>query len=205
MKPHIKYLAIYRHRNKYPIQVMCSFFEVSRSGYYSYIKKMDKPDKDEVLVQHIRNCQERCKKTYGYRRVKLWLERELDKKINHKAILRIMRKYGLLSEVRRRRKYKQMGQNLHKYSNLLNRDFNADRPNQKWVTDISYIHTGQGVLYLSMILDLFDSSVVAYKTGTEQTVNLVLNTLKAAKGKERVTTELQIHSDQGFQVRQEVA
>ena len=72
-------------------------------------------------------------------------------------------------------------------------------PNQKWVTDISYIHTGQGVLYLSIIRDLFDNSIVSYKTGTEQTVNLVLDTIRVAKRKENVTAELQLHSDQGFQ------
>ncbi len=64
--------------------------------------------------------------------------------------------------------------------NLLNREFHADRPNSKWVTDISYIHTKQGVLYLSMIRDLYDNSIVAYKTGTEQTVNLVLDTIRLA-------------------------
>ena len=110
-----------------------------------------------------------------------------------------MNKYGLLSEIRRRRKYKYMGQELHKYENLLNRNFVADRPNAKWVTDISYIHTGQGVLYLSMIRDLYDNSIIDYKTGTEQTVNLVLNTIKSAMKKETVAAELQLHSDQGFQ------
>jgi putative transposase len=92
-----------------------------------------------------------------------------------------------------------MGQQVHKYENLLNRNFTADRPNAKWVTDISYIHTNQGVLYLSMIRDLYDNSIVAYKTGTEQTVNLVLNTIKAAIQNEVVAMELQLHSDQGFQ------
>ena len=80
-----------------------------------------------------------------------------------------------------------------------NRDFHAERPNQKWVTDISYIKTGQGVLYLSVIRDLYDNSIVAYKTGTEQNVNFVLSTIRAAKRKEKVTAELQLHSDQGFQ------
>ena len=97
--------------------------------------------------------------------------------------------------------WKNMGQQVHKYQNLLNREFYADSPNQKWVTDISYIHTKQGVLYLSMIRDLFDNSIVAYKTGTRQTVNLVLNTIRLAikKKKKRVAAELQLHSDQGFQ------
>ena len=81
----------------------------------------------------------------------------------------------------------------------MNRDFHADKPNQKWVTDISYIHTKQGVLYLSIIRDLYDNSIVAHKTGTEQNLNLVLNTIRAAKKKEKVTEELQLHSDQGFQ------
>ena len=85
-----------------------------------------------------------------------------------------MRKYGLLSEIRRRKKYRIMGQQLHRYENLLNRDFTALLPNQKWGTDISYIHTAQGVLYLSIIHDLFDNSIVAYKTRTDQSVGFVL-------------------------------
>ena len=91
------------------------------------------------------------------------------------------------------------GEALHRYPNLLNRNFAAERPNQKWVTDISYIRTGQGFLYLSVIRDLYDNSIVAYKTGTQQTIHLVLSTLRAAKKKEKVTAELQLHSDQGFQ------
>ena len=195
----MKYLAIYRHRAKYPIATMCSFFDVSRSGYYAFAKRMDKPDRDEALAQEIAECQQNTKRTYGYRRVQIWLDREKGKRLNPKTVLRVMNKYGLLSEVRRRRKYIQMSQQVHKYENLLDRDFKADRPNQKWVTDIPYIHTGQGVMYLSAIRDLYDNSIVAHRMGSEQTVNLVLNTIKAAKNKELVTAELQLHSDQGFQ------
>lgn len=104
---------------------------------------------------------------------------------NPKTILRIMEKYNLLAEIRRRRKRVNMGQQIHKYENLLNRQFHADRPNSKWVTDISYIHTKQGVLYLSMIRDLYDNSIVAYKTGTQQTVNLVLDTIRLAMKREK--------------------
>ena len=83
----------------------------------------------------------------------------------------------------------------------MNRDFHASKPNSKWVTDISYIHTRQGVLYLSIIRDLYDNSIVACKTGTEQTVNLVLDTIRLAmkQEKEKVAVELQLHSDQGAQ------
>ena len=127
----------------------------------------------------------------------IWLERK-EIHYNPKTILRVMQKYNLLSVVRRK-KYRNYGEHLHRYPNLLNRDFKAERPNQKWVTDISYIKTAQGVLYLSIIRDLFDNSIVSYKTGTEQNVELVLSNIRAAKKKEKVTAELQLHSDQGFQ------
>ena len=149
-------------------------------------------------MQLIRQCREETDHTYGYRRIGLWLDRRGDH-VNHKRIYRIMRKYGLFSEVRRKRKYQQMSDQLHRYPNLLNREFTANRPNEKWVTDISYIGTKQGTLYLSIIRDLFDNSIVAYKTGTEQTINLVLQTIRSAQEKEAVAAELQLHSDQGFQ------
>jgi len=193
----VKYMVIYRHRDKYSISEMCRFFKVSRSGYYGYVSRMNIPAKDLQLAKKIQECQEKCGKTYGYRRVHIWLERQ---GIHHnpKTILRVMQKYNLLSVIRRK-KYRNYGEYLHRYPNLLNRDFKADRPNQKWVTDISYIKTKQGTLYLSVIRDLYDNSIVAYKTGTEQNINLVLSTIREAKKNEKVTAELQLHSDQGFQ------
>ena len=190
-------MVIYRHKDKYSISEMCRFFNVSRSGYYDYVKRMNIPAWDLPLAEKIRECQNECGKTYGYRRVHIWLERKGIYR-NPKTVLRVMQKYGLLSAIRRK-KYRNYGEYLHKYPNLLNREFSAERPNQKWVTDISYIHTKQGVLYLSIIRDLFDNSIVAHKTGTEQNVNLVLSTIREAKKREKVTAELQLHSDQGFQ------
>lgn len=197
MRINVKYMVIYRHKNKYSISEMCRFLSVSRSGYYDFVKRMDIPSKDLPLAEKIIECQEKCGKTYGYRRVHIWLERN-GIYHNPKTILRVMQKYNLLSVVRRK-KYRNYGEYLHRYPNLLNRDFHADRPNQKWVTDISYIKTMQGTLYLSIIRDLYDNSIVAYKTGTRQNINLVLSTIRAAKKKEKVTAELQLHSDQGFQ------
>ena len=197
MRPEVKYRVIYCHKDKYSISEMCRLFKVSRSGYYGFVKRMDKPAKDLELSELIRECQIETRQTYGYRRVAIWLER---KGVHHnpKTILRVMNKYSLLSVVRGRR-YCNYSQALHRYENLLNRDFHADRPNQKWVTDISYIKTSQGFLYLSVIRDLYDRSIVAYKTSTNQNINLVLNTIRAAKRKEKVTADLQLHSDQGFQ------
>ena len=200
MRPKAKYAVIYRHRDEYPVSVMCKFFEVSRSGYYDFVKRLGQPEKDADLAKEIQMCQDVTDKTYGYRRVWLWLEhKEIHR--NPKTVLRVMKKYGLLSEIRRRRKWVNLGQQVHKYKNLLARQFRADRPNTKWVTDISYIHTKEGVLYLSMIRDLYDNSIVAYKTSSRQTVSLVLDTIRLAmkNEKKRVAAELQLHSDQGFQ------
>ena len=115
--------------------------QVSRSGYYKYVKQMQRPAKDLELAEKIRKKQESIRKTYGYRRIKLLLDSERIVK-NPKTILRIM----------------------HKYKNLLNREFDAAHPNQKWVTDISYIHTREGVPYLSMIRDLYDRSIKNIKS-----------------------------------------
>ena len=200
MKPAVKYHIIYRHRTEYPVSVMCAFLGVSRSGYYTFVQRLGRPEKDAALAKSIAEQRERSFGTYGYRRMWLWLKSQ-NIYCNQKTVLRIMKKYDLLSEIRRRRKWQQMGQQVHKYKNLLNREFRADGPNRKWVTDISYIHTRQGVLYLSMIRDLYDNSIVAYKTGTQQTVNLVLDTIRLAMKREKktVAAELQLHSDQGFQ------
>ena len=197
MRTSVKFMVIYRHKEKYSISEMCRFFGVSRSGYYDYVKRMDIPAWDLPLAEKIKECQDKCGKTYGYRRVHIWLERQGIYR-NPKTILRVMQKYNLLSVVRRK-KYRNYGEYIHRYPNLLNREFNAERPNQKWVTDISYIKTKQGFLYLSIIRDLYDNSIVAYKTGTEQNINLVLSTIKEAKKKEKVTAQVQLHSDQGFQ------
>ena len=159
------------NRKVYSISEMCRFFGVSRSGYYDFIHRMGNKEKDSELAAIIRDHQNRCFKTYGYRRMWLWLKSQGIYR-NPKTVLRIMKKYDLLAEIRRRRKWVQMGQQIHKYENLLNRQFHADTCNSKWVTDISYIHTKEGVLYLSIIRDLYDNSIVAYKTSTQQTVNL---------------------------------
>ena len=102
MRPKGKYAVIYRHRNEYPVSIMCQFFGVSRSGYYDFVKRLGQPERDGDLAKQIEACQRKVDKTYGYRRVWKWLkDRNIER--NPKTILRIMKKYGLLSEIRRRR------------------------------------------------------------------------------------------------------
>jgi putative transposase len=139
---------------------MCQFFKVSRSGYYDFVRRKDEPDRDENLARIIAECQESCGRIYGCRRVKFWLQRSKNVCLNYKTVWRVVHKCDLLAEIRRR-KYRKTGETLHRYPNLLNRQFKAECPNQKRVTDISYIQTGQGVLFLSVIRDLFDNSIMA--------------------------------------------
>jgi len=193
----IKYAAIESVRGKYGVSYLCEYFEVSRSGYYAWRKRKDRPDVDEIMGQLIRQCQETTRYTYGYRRVKLWLLRETGLVISYKAVLRLMRKYNLLAQIRRPRPLYQRQQQFQIYENRLNRNFHATRPNQKWVTDISYIHTKEGVLYLSAIKDLYDNFIVAYDIGTIQDNALVYRTIQ--KAKKEVADGLILHSDQGFQ------
>ena len=195
----MKYRVILRYEEKYPVNAMCGYFKVSRSGYYSWARKSDRIDKDTDLAELIRECHNKTRETYGYRRVKLWLSREKGLVVNHKAILRVMNKTGQLSRIRRKYKWIQY-MKINRFANILNRDFHADQPNQKWVTDITYIPTKKdGVLFLSAIKDLYDGSIIAYKMGRTQSMNLVFATIKQAHGKEKVADGLVLHSDQGLQ------
>lgn len=119
----LKYRVIERFRGKYSVEAMCEVFEVSRSGYYAWRKRQGREAKDQWLVDLIAQCQQICKQTYGVRRVRRWIQRQTEKTVNVKAILRIMRKLSLLSIVRRRRPYTRYQQAVHKYPNLLNRCF----------------------------------------------------------------------------------
>ena len=115
MRPQVKYQVIYMNRERYSVRTMCQFFGVSRSGYYDYLKRLERCSPDSDLVNIIRDQQNKCDKTYGYRRMWRWLKNAKNIHRNPKTILRIMKKHELLSEIRRRRKWRQMGQQLHKY------------------------------------------------------------------------------------------
>lgn len=159
------------------------------------------PSKDLELVKLIEECHKQHKRRYGYRRVALWLKKEKDLTVNHKKVLRITEEYNLLSAIRRRKLYKYKPNGNLKYANILNRDFHAERPNKKWVTDISYIITPTGTLYLSAIRDLFDNFIVGYRTSKRQDYTLVDKTIKAALAAENPTGQIILHSDQGGQFR----
>ena len=195
----MKYRVIERFRGKYSIEAMCKVFGVSRSGYYDWRNRQDRPNKDQWLIDLITQAQIASKQTYGHRRIQRWLLRKHKKYVNLKVILRVMRRYDLLSKIRRVRPYMQYQKALHKYPNLLDRQFEQVLPNRFWVTDITYIPTAKGMVYMCAVMDLCGKMVLAYRIGTEMTTSLVTHTIRDAKQKEMVTDGLALHSDQGSQ------
>jgi len=141
------------------------------------------------------------RRTYGYRRIQMWIEQHEGVCINHKAVLRLMRKMGIRSIARKPRPYRQWldSDNLHRYPNRLARDFSADRPNQKWVSDITYVRTSKNWGYLAVIKDLYDGFIVGYRFGSKNDIGLVQKAVKDALEREQKTDGLMLHSDQGHQ------
>lgn len=194
----LKYRVIERFRSKYPVKALCEILQVSRSGYYDWRKRQTKPAKDQWLVDLIMQCEKESAQTYGYGRVLRWLERK-KLHVNRKAVIRIMRKYDLLAQIRQKKPYMNYKKAVHQYPNLLNRAFDQLLPNHFWATDITYIPVGNKMLYLCAVIDLCGKMVLAYRIGDEMTASLVVDTIRDALQKEKVTDGLVLHSDQGSQ------
>ena len=192
---------IYHHKEEYEVKAMCEFFGVSRAAYYAWEGKLGETDPDQERMAKIQAVYEASHKSYGYRRITIHLQRKLGLLINHKAVLRLMGKLGIRSQARKPKMYKKLEEigSYHRYPNVLNRDFVATQPNQKWVTDVTYIRTLQGWAYLSTIKDLYDGFIVAHVLDQSNSIALVTQTLKRAQQKEKVTDGLILHSDQGTQ------
>lgn len=193
------YQVIYHLRKKYPVMAMSQFFEVSRSGYYAWVDRLGRVDRDSASMAAVEAAYQHSRRAYGYRRVTDWLQRRPETYMNHKTVLRLMQKLGIRS-VARKRKFQSRSEaiaRLHYYPNLLNRNFSATRPNQKWLTDVTYIHTDQGIVYLSVIKDLYDGFIVAYHTSSQNSVALVTTTLRLALQEHPLHAGLSLHSDQG--------
>lgn len=195
------YAVIKRFAHKYPVTVMCRFYAVSRSGYYDWAKRDSVANPDYELLVMISECQKKHRGRYGYRRIVKWLAREKGLTVNHKKVLRITSRNNLLSVIRRRKPFYYKPNGNLRYANVMNRQFTADKPNEKWVTDISYIIVPEGTLYLSAIRDLCGNFIVAHKTAKRQDYSLVKNTIESAVAIEKPPGDLILHSDGGGQYR----
>lgn len=171
--------------------------EIPRSTYYYWVKNLDCPDPDAELKVLIQTIYDDHEGRYGYRRIKDELGNQ-GQKVNHKKVQRIMNELGLRCLVRMK-KYRSYKGTVGKIApNILERNFDAERPNEKWVTDITEFKLFGDKLYLSPMLDLFNGEVITYTIGSRPVYTLVSTML--AQAFERLTggNGLLIHSDQGW-------
>ena len=179
---------------------MCKYLRIDRKTYYTY--RGNVKDKDREDFEKIYDVFMEGKETYGVKRIKRALEVKHGICMNHKKIRRIMRKYGVkpkyLKVFTPKTRQEVLKKNIR--PNLLDRDFTARKPNQKWVTDITYLILDKERKYFCSVIDLYKRKVVSYKISDRMDLSLVINTLKEAIEKNKgETKDIIIHSDQGSQ------
>lgn len=180
---------------------MCQTLKISRSAFYNWLKRPLSRSKEEdlKLIIHIKEIFDESNSTYGHRRIK----NELKKKgirASKNRIRRLMQENGLFSVLKS--KFKATTNSNHKYPvapNLLKKDFSAERKNQKWVGDITYVATGEGWLYLAAVEDLYHRKIVGWALDSRMTKQLTLNAINQALIHERPESGLIFHSDRGSQ------
>ncbi len=197
----MKYQFIEQHKQEFPVVVICRVLEVSESGYYAWRKRSTcrRKQEDAHLTQEIRQVFETHQGRYGSPRILREL-RDEGVTCSRKRIARLMRQEDLSARRKRRRVLTTKRDRTHPVApNILNREFTASAPNKKWVTDITYIPTRQGWLYLAVILDLYSRMVVGWSMSGNCDEKLVENALNQALTRRRPPAGLLHHSDRGSQ------
>ncbi len=168
------------HRDEYPVKRLCRLCEVSRSGFYAWRKRppSTRAVADEALLVEIRQIHLESRRTYGAPRVHGQLARR-GVRVGCKRVARLMRRERLVG-VNPRRKWRRGRPDIAPAPDLLQRDFTASRPNQKWVADIAEFPTDEGTLYLAGVRDLCDRSLVGWATGAHPDAELVVDALTMA-------------------------
>lgn len=196
----MKFAFIARHRHVWPVSWLCTALEVSRSGFHAWLKRptCERAVYDEKLASAIGTSFKASDRTYGARRV--WrdvLEEGLA--CGLPRVERLMRENGYRARPQRRAKPKDEGERAVIADNILDRDFAATRPNQKWLADFTYIWTAEGWLYVAVVLDLFSRCIVGWSMKTERNAALVMDALMMAIWRRGKADALLHHSDQGSQ------
>ena len=179
------------------IRLLCDIAKVSRSGYYRWLKHADETDKDYNDYLLVKEIFDKGKQKYGWRRVQMGLKREKKIVMNHKKIIRIMKKYNLIAKIRRRNPYKAIMKKTteHRiFPNQLNRVFSQTIPYRFFCTDITYIRFNNRFAYLCVVKDIASGEIVAWYLLLYITMELVLKTIEQMKQ----FPDALIHSDQGF-------
>ena len=188
-------------KGKYPLPLLLSRLQIARSSYYYQLKIFGNPKENKVLTGRIITLFQKNSGRYGYRRIHALLVRE-GNRVSEKVVRRIMAKEGLVVPVKRKGKYHSYaGEITPEVPNFIKRDFHADAPNQKWLTDITEFAIPAGKIYLSPIVDCFDGLLPAWKIGTAPDAELVNGMLKDAVDTLHSNERPLIHTDRGCHYR----
>ncbi len=194
-------MFIQKNRHAFRMQTMCEILEVSRAGFYAWRNRPESTHKreDKRLIELVKASFKESRDTYGYRRVYKDLRAQGERCSKHR-IARLMRQNEIHPKTRR--KFKMTTDSNHDkpiYDNLLRQQFNAAAPNQRWVSDITYISTVEGWLYLAVIMDLYSRRIVGWSMSHRMQESLVIDAMRMALFRRRVKSSLLLHSDRGSQ------
>jgi putative transposase len=191
---------VFELRTEFPVKELLKLADIPRSTYYYWVKTFGRPDKDAELKTLIQAIYHEHKGRYGYRRIKTELKNQ-GHKVNHKKVQRLMSELGLKSIVRMKKYRSYKGDVGKTASNILDRNFKAEKPNEKWVTDITEFKLFGEKLYLSPMLDLFNGEIITYTIDSRPRYTLVKTMLEQAFDRLKDKDKLLIHSDQGWHYR----
>ena len=197
----MRYQCIDRHRSQYPVRMMCGALKVSRSGYYAWQTRPEsnRDNTDRTLTQTIRGIHRDSKGVYGAPKIRAELKAQGYPHGRHK-IARLMRVAGLRGCPQRRFKITTQSEPSHPVAkNLLQQNFTAKAPNRLWASDITYIDTQQGWLYLAIVMDLYSRRIVGWSMDQWMSRHLVIDALTMALGSRMPEEQLIHHSDRGAQ------
>ncbi|MGP4074720.1 IS3 family transposase [Halobacillus sp. K22] len=184
-------------RVRFPVKQLTEIADIPRSTYYHWKEKQHEPEKDQSWKELITSIFHEHKGRYGYRRIENEL-RNCGHEVNHKKVYRLMRELGLQSTVKVKKYSSHKGKVGETAPNILDRNFKADQPNQKWATDITEFKLFGQKLYVSPVLDLFNGEIITYTIGYKPTYSLVDDMLDQAFEHLHPSDELYMHSDQGW-------
>lgn len=198
----MKYAWVREHRCEFPVALMCRVLVVSRSGYYGWLRRgqSSRDRKREKIAAAARRSHEGSNGIYGYRKVHDELVKDDGLKCCKETVRKVMKKQGIRSKVSK--KFVVTTDSRHRRpvaANKLGRDFQATGPNQKWVADITYVHTRQGWLYLAAVMDLWSRRIVGWSMSKAIDAKLVCDAFNMAVRSRCPDRQLIHHSDRGIQ------
>jgi len=195
----VKVQALIALKADFPLPVLLQVAGLARSTLFYHQPRLRVPDPQAAIKAAVTEIFEKNHGRYGHRRIHTELARQ-GWTVAKKTVLKLMRALRLVCKVRRRKRYNSyQGGQGRIAPNVLNREFDADAPNWKWVTDVTEFRVGDGKLYLSPVMDLFDRQIISYSIGSSPNLELTNTSLREALTTVEDGQKPLVHSDQGFQ------